>query len=336
MKFEMIPVDRIDPNPKQPREAFPRSEIKELATSIPSEDRMIQPIIVREKKGRYQIIAGERRWRAANFAELKKIPAVIRDTAEEDILLESLIENLHRKDLTSTERENAVTELWRSGEWETYEDLGSRLGKRGYWVSENVSVTEVRAEDDISATVATETISRASRIKDKKSRKKLLKKIEKGEVAPSKVRDYAEVIEKAPEPVREAILEDEIDFEDAKPLVEHGIPEDLETATVEELSKRKKERDQVKHEIEEMSKIETDSDIAVLDGSLKSKGIKVEPSHDEIRYRQFETIAITVKNWRTFHLKKIKNEKFREMAIERIREARDALDALLGVLEKGG
>lgn len=94
MEIKMIPVDKIVPNPFQPRETFDKESIRELAESM-KEYGLLQPIIVKPlKNGKYQIIAGERRWRAFQFAGLKEIPAIVKDIDTPRQLIESLIENV--------------------------------------------------------------------------------------------------------------------------------------------------------------------------------------------------------------------------------------------------
>src|SRR5271157_1084661 len=112
MKLEYINIDQIRPNPFQPRETFKKESLQELADSIKN-GGVIQPIVVRRHGANYEIIAGERRWRATRMANVESIPALVKDVTEDKILLESLVENLHRLDLTDVERENAVHELWK-------------------------------------------------------------------------------------------------------------------------------------------------------------------------------------------------------------------------------
>lgn len=106
-----IPLETIVPSPFQPREGFPKEELEELAASLGSLD-MIQPIIVRPKGASYEIACGERRWRAAKMAGWERIPAIVRDLDDRGLQLYSLVENFHRKDLTSQEREKALYDLW--------------------------------------------------------------------------------------------------------------------------------------------------------------------------------------------------------------------------------
>jgi ParB family chromosome partitioning protein len=99
--LEEVPVDRIDPNPSQPRHDFPEDSLAELADSIRASG-VVQPILLRlnpQAEGRYQLVVGERRWRAARLAALSTVPAVIRQLTDQDALELALTENLLRQDL---------------------------------------------------------------------------------------------------------------------------------------------------------------------------------------------------------------------------------------------
>lgn len=104
-KAEMhLPVDKLEPNPQQPRLDFRKDELESLADSI-RQKGVIQPLIVRRKPGRdlYEIVAGERRWRAAQMAQLHEVPVVVRDLSDTEVLEVAIIENIQRADLNSIE-----------------------------------------------------------------------------------------------------------------------------------------------------------------------------------------------------------------------------------------
>ena len=107
-----IPVDRIEPLPGQPRQIFDDEALDDLARSI-AQRGVIQPVIVRplERKGRYQLVAGERRWRAAQRAKLHEIPAIIRDLDQREVMAIALIENIQREDLNPIEEARAYQHL---------------------------------------------------------------------------------------------------------------------------------------------------------------------------------------------------------------------------------
>lgn len=125
--FFLCPIDSISPNPYQPRQDFSEGELLELANSI--KDRgVIQPILLSKTKDGYQIIAGERRWRAAQKAGLETIPAWIKDASPAEALELALIENLQRKDLNPIEEASAYHELMERFNL-TQDALSARIGK---------------------------------------------------------------------------------------------------------------------------------------------------------------------------------------------------------------
>lgn len=109
-KLQEIEIDRIYPNPHQPRKQFSEDKIKELADSM-KESGMIQPVVVYCQDERYYLIVGERRWRAAQLLQWEKIPAVIRDYSENEIVIDSLVENIQRENLNSLEIANGIDSL---------------------------------------------------------------------------------------------------------------------------------------------------------------------------------------------------------------------------------
>ena len=126
-KVIQIPVAKIDVNPDQPRRTFDEHALEELAESIRSVG-LIQPIAVSERAGRYTIIAGERRYRAARLAGLKEIPAIVRDWDESVRLEAALIENLQRENLNPIEEAMGIRSLMEQCSY-TQETAAQRLGK---------------------------------------------------------------------------------------------------------------------------------------------------------------------------------------------------------------
>lgn len=105
-----LDIDLIIPNPDQPRTRFPEEALNELAQSI-TNNGIIQPIVVRRKNSDYEIVAGERRWRAAQKAGLKKVPVVIKEVSDEKLLELALIENIQRQELNAVEEAKAYRKL---------------------------------------------------------------------------------------------------------------------------------------------------------------------------------------------------------------------------------
>jgi ParB family chromosome partitioning protein len=109
-KETMVKITMVEPNRKQPRKNFDEDALQELSDSI-KQVGLIQPILVQDRKDHYEIIAGERRWRAAKMAGLKEVPVIIRDYTEQEIMEISLIENIQREDLNPIEEALAYKRL---------------------------------------------------------------------------------------------------------------------------------------------------------------------------------------------------------------------------------
>jgi ParB family transcriptional regulator, chromosome partitioning protein len=126
--FEEIAVDSITPNPRQPRQAFDDDALDELAASI-TEVGLLQPVVVRSLGGsRYELIMGERRWRASQRAGLDSIPAIVRATHDDDMLRDALMENLHRQELNPLEEAAAYQQLL-DDFGATHEQLAQKIGR---------------------------------------------------------------------------------------------------------------------------------------------------------------------------------------------------------------
>ena len=126
--FAELPLDAITPNPRQPRELFDEEKLQELATSI-KEVGLLQPVVVRQTGAeRFELIMGERRWRASREAGLKCIPAIVRATEDEKLLLDALLENLHRAELNPLEEAAAYDQLLQDFGC-THEQLADRIGR---------------------------------------------------------------------------------------------------------------------------------------------------------------------------------------------------------------
>jgi ParB family chromosome partitioning protein len=138
----LIPIDLIDPNPNQPRQVM--GDLSELIASI-SEKGILEPLVVRPRGDRFQIVAGERRYQASVQAGLQELPVVIRDVDETEMLELALIENLQRKDLTPFEESEALHGLAASCGY-THEDLARRLGKSRTSVTESLALAAMPEE----------------------------------------------------------------------------------------------------------------------------------------------------------------------------------------------
>jgi len=127
-RFAELPVSSIVPNPKQPRHVFDEEALEELKVSI-QEVGFLQPIVVREMgDGRYELVMGERRWRAAQAVGKDTIPAIVRDTRDDAMLRDALLENIHRANLNPLEEAAAYQQLLDEF-GATHEDLAKRIGR---------------------------------------------------------------------------------------------------------------------------------------------------------------------------------------------------------------
>ncbi len=122
-----LPIGSIIANPRQPRKAFDDNTLRDLAQSL-KRSGVLQPVVVRRHGQQFQIVVGERRWRAAGMAGLSHIPAVVREATDAESLELALVENLLREDLNPMEEAEAYQRLLGEFDW-TQEDLGERVGK---------------------------------------------------------------------------------------------------------------------------------------------------------------------------------------------------------------
>src|SRR5437763_1963817 len=139
-----IPVGAVEPNPKQPRTHFEDEPLDALAASI-KEVGVLQPIVVRRAGGGYELIAGERRLRAAKRAGLATVPAVVRDSEDSDTLREALIENIHRQDLGPIELAEAFRSLLEDLGLKQ-EELAERVGVSRSHIANTLRLLQCTAE----------------------------------------------------------------------------------------------------------------------------------------------------------------------------------------------
>jgi ParB family chromosome partitioning protein len=143
-RYREIPVTSISPNPKQPRTVFDEEALEELKASI-LEVGVLQPVVVRETMpGRYELIMGERRWRASQAIDRETIPAIIRETADDALLRDALLENIHRSDLNPLEEAAAYQQLLAEF-GVTHEELGQRIGRSRPQISNTIRLLNLPA-----------------------------------------------------------------------------------------------------------------------------------------------------------------------------------------------
>jgi ParB family chromosome partitioning protein len=256
IEVKMLRIDEVRPNPFQPRESFPKEDIQQLAESIKTFG-LLQPIVVRKKGKTYEIIAGERRWRAAHFAGLKEIPAIVKDATDAELMMQSLIENVQRKDLEPIEKARGLAEVYRLHGFEpekvstaltTLDSWEKKLLKRELTVEERrikeiadmiglsygyqyrlltllrFTPEEQRRVSELK--LGYEEASSIATIEQPEVRKKVI------ELAPElrreEVKKLSKIVKKAPEPVVKAVLERKITPDVAEVIAEVKEPEVME------------------------------------------------------------------------------------------------------------
>ncbi|QSB14822.1 ParB/RepB/Spo0J family partition protein [Natronosporangium hydrolyticum] len=144
VRLAEIPTTAIVPNPKQPRHAFDEEALEELKTSI-QEVGLLQPVVVRELGAdKYELVMGERRWRAAQAVGRETIPAMVRDTRDDAMLRDALLENIHRVDLNPLEEAAAYQQLLEEF-GATHEELGRRIGRSRPQISNTIRLLNLPA-----------------------------------------------------------------------------------------------------------------------------------------------------------------------------------------------
>jgi len=139
-----LPVEAIERNPNQPRKRFEEKKLEELAASI-REHGIVEPILVRREGGKYRILAGERRWRAAQRAGLKEVPAVLREASERQAFEIALVENLQREDLNAIEEAEAY-EVLIEEHGLTQDAIAQRVGKERSTVANALRLLRLPSE----------------------------------------------------------------------------------------------------------------------------------------------------------------------------------------------
>jgi ParB family chromosome partitioning protein len=138
---DRIAIELIDPNPVQPRRVFHQDALHQLAESI-RQHGIIQPLVVRRNGSRYQLVAGERRWRAAGIAGLAEVPAVVQEIADDRLLEITLIENIQREDLNPIELAVALDRMARELDI-SQDEIGRRTGKDRSTISNSIRLLQL-------------------------------------------------------------------------------------------------------------------------------------------------------------------------------------------------
>jgi len=256
MEVRILRIDEIRPNPFQPRESFPKEDIQQLADSIKGVG-LLQPIMVRRKGKTYEIIGGERRWRAAQFAGMEEIPSIVKDVGDAELMTQSLIENVHRRDLEPVEKAMGLAEVYRLNGFEPLKVLGKlttvrdKIKGSGFYKPGTELSKEEKQIKEIADTVGLpydyqyrlltllkftpeeqkrvtqlelghEEAASIATIENPEIRRKVI------EIAPElkreEVRKISKLVKRAPEPVVEAVLERKISPDVAEVIAEIEEP----------------------------------------------------------------------------------------------------------------
>ncbi|WP_422446265.1 ParB/RepB/Spo0J family partition protein [Thermoanaerobacterium sp. DL9XJH110] len=189
-----IPLKEIFANQNQPRKNFDEDKLKELAESM-KEHGVLQPVILRKKTKGYELVAGERRWRAAKMAGLEKIPAIVKELSDADVMEIALIENLQREDLNPLEEAMAYKQLMDEFGM-TQEELSKRVGKSRSQIANTVRLLNL--EKEIKDLIADEKLTAGHArallaVEDKNERIKLAKKISEENLSVRQIEEIVKV-----------------------------------------------------------------------------------------------------------------------------------------------
>lgn len=191
---KVIPLDRIDSNPEQPRLAFDEATLEELASSI-REHGVLQPILVRPRDdGRYQLIAGERRWRASRIAGVPNIPALVEDIDDETALEISIIENLQREDISPLDEAAMYDRMIREHGY-SIRKLAEKLGKDKGYLENRLRLADAPDEVRELVSLRKDTLSHAyelMKVQDPRKRKRLADQVARNELSLVKLRERIE------------------------------------------------------------------------------------------------------------------------------------------------
>jgi ParB family transcriptional regulator, chromosome partitioning protein len=184
-----VPVGKILPNPAQPRLSYDEDSLTELAASI-REHGVLQPIIVRPVGSKYELIAGERRWRASGMAERETIPAIVVDFDEQTALEVSIIENLQREDVSPLEEATMFRKMTETFGY-SVRQLAQKVGKDKGYVENRLRLSDAPPDVRELVSLRKDTISHAyelMKIGDERKRRRLAKRIIAGELSVAKLR----------------------------------------------------------------------------------------------------------------------------------------------------
>ena len=221
----IVPVDRIDSNPQQPRLAFNQETLDELAASI-REHGVLQPILVRPTgPNRYQLVAGERRWRASKQAGLDTIPALIEEIDDDTALEISIIENLQREDISPLDEAAMYDRMVREHGY-SIRKFADKLGKDKGYLENRLRLADAPPEIRELVSLRKDTLSHAyelMKVQDPKRRRRLADQVARGELTLIKLRDKIEGRRTRPVRIADDIEIDDVAHENGKLELEDAV-----------------------------------------------------------------------------------------------------------------
>ena len=246
LKLTRLPIDRVHPNPSQPRKVFSQEELEALAQSI-RENGLLQPVTVRRENGVYYLIAGERRLRACKLAGFREIPALVADCAPQDSAVLALPANLQRQDLDMFEEANALVNLLR--EWHiTQEEAAKRLGISQSYLANKLRLLKLSSQEQsqILEYKLTERHARALvRVDDMAARQKLLQTVGERRLNVSQTEELVEAAIRpkgtGPKPKRTFVAKDIRLFINT---IDHAV-DAMKTAGIQAQSERRETEDYI-------------------------------------------------------------------------------------------
>lgn len=263
MELKTILISKIRPNPFQPRETFEKETIQELADSIKASD-LVQPILVRKDGDTYEIIAGERRWRAYQFAKIKEIPCIVREPRPDDIETRelSIIENWHRLRLEPNEAEKFIAKLYedgvKEGRYKSLRDMERKTGISNQILSRLVMAHKERKEVGLQSTLQEkltyEDYYRTRPLeREPEVRKIVLEKRARGELRQrDELRSFSETVAKASEPVKKAMLKPKSKITPEKAEIILKLPdEESQKAVIEQVEALRLDEDETRTVVEQ-------------------------------------------------------------------------------------
>ena len=286
-EYKNIPISQIVPNPEQPRETFDREKLKELAESILS-NGLINSITVRKKGKQYEIVAGERRWKAHQIAKIKNISAKIKEyKSEGQVAVESLIENVQREDLNPFEKAKFMVRIKDIEGIKTYQELAKRIGMS--YPAVKMSLKYLNVDEEVRKKVSEDTLGeRQARVLGTISNKEEQRKVANISEGKS-IRETEKIVtiyKKSTSEVKDALLDDKITTDQAErisklktePERKKAIQEHQSLAIVERGIERNVEQQKTAKENREFDKqlIQAGNWIASFRGSVSDTHKQIE------------------------------------------------------------